>query len=59
MKKKTPTPQATPVLDTKLYTIDEWKKLYGTPGGGNGIDINGRTSGYFPTEPDFCEDTIN
>lgn len=41
----------------ELVTIDEWKKRYGTPGDGTGLDINGRILGYFATEPDFCEDT--
>ena len=36
--------------DGKTYTIDEWKRLFGEPGGG-GPDINGRFSGYFDTEP--------
>lgn len=41
--------------DIVLIPIDEWKELYGTPGNGTGLDINGRINGYFPTEPDFCE----
>ena len=42
--------------DIVLIPIDEWKELYGTPGNGTGVDINGRINGYFPTEPDYCED---
>ena len=40
----------------QLISIDEWKRLYGTPGDGTGLDVNGRVLGYFTTEPDFCED---
>ena len=36
--------------DGKLYTIEEWKRLFGEPGGG-GPDVNGRYSGCFDTEP--------
>jgi hypothetical protein len=36
--------------DGKTYTIDEWKRLFGEPGGG-GPDVNGRYSGCFDTEP--------
>lgn len=36
--------------DGKTYTIEEWKRLFGEPGG-RGPDINGRFSGFFDTEP--------
>jgi hypothetical protein len=42
--------------DIVLIPIAEWKKRHGTPGNGTGLDINGRINGYFPTEPDYCED---
>jgi hypothetical protein len=42
--------------DIVLIPIEEWKELYGTPGNGTGVDINGRINGFFPTEPEFCED---
>ena len=42
----------------QLITITEWKRLYGTPGDGGKPDINGRINGYFPTEPDYCEDEV-
>lgn len=42
--------------DIVYMPISEWKELYGTPGNGTGVDQNGRINGYFPTEPDFCED---
>lgn len=38
--------------DGKTYPIDEWKRLFGEPGGA-GADVNGRYSGYFDTEPCF------
>jgi len=42
--------------DIVYLTIEEWKEHYGSPGNGTGVDINGRINGYFPTEPDYCED---
>ena len=36
--------------------IDEWIRRYGRPGNGGAPDANGRYSGYFATEPCFCED---
>lgn len=36
--------------DGKTYSIHEWKRLFGEPGGA-GPDINGRFSGFFDTEP--------
>lgn len=40
--------------DNVKVSIDEWKRLYGEPG--PLTDVNGRIWGYFPTEPEFCED---
>ena len=40
----------------EYVTIDEWKKRYGVPGSGGLPDQNGRYSGFFATEPCFCED---
>ena len=42
--------------DLVLIPITEWKARYGQPGNGQATDINGRINGYFPTEPDYCED---
>jgi plasmid maintenance system antidote protein VapI len=46
-KRETYTP---PIYNGPRYTIDEWVKRFGRPGGG-GPDINGRYSGFFDTEP--------
>lgn len=47
------------VTGAEVYSITEWKLLFGEPGGG-GTTPNGRITGctrsYFPTEPDYCED---
>ena len=37
--------------DGKLYTIEEWRRLFGAPGSSQGV--SGRVEGYFPTEPCF------
>lgn len=37
--------------DGKLYTIDEWKRLFGAPGSSQGV--SGRVEGFFPSEPCF------
>ncbi len=37
--------------DGKLYTIEEWRSLFGAPGSSQGV--SGRVEGYFPTEPCF------
>jgi plasmid maintenance system antidote protein VapI len=37
--------------DGKLYTIEEWRALFGEPGSSQGA--NGRAEGYFQTEPCF------
>jgi hypothetical protein len=42
--------------DIVYLTIEEWKQQYGLPGSGGAPDQNGRINGYFPTEPDYCED---
>lgn len=46
--------------DGETYTIEEWKRLFGEPGGGVTHDRHGRVFGigaaYFATEPDFCEE---
>jgi hypothetical protein len=42
--------------DLVYLTIEEWIKEYGPPGSGGAPDANGRHSGYFATEPCFCED---
>ena len=42
--------------DIVFIPIAEWKQLHGEPGNGQATDINGRINGYFPTEPDYCED---
>ena len=42
------------------YSIEEWKRLFGEPGGGVTHDRHGRVFGiggaYFATEPCFCEE---
>lgn len=43
--------------DDEKYEITEWIRLFGPPGR-KVVDANGRIYGYFPTEPDYCEDTI-
>ena len=40
--------------DGKLYTIEEWRALFGEPGSSQGA--NGRVEGYFQTEPCFIGD---
>lgn len=40
--------------DGKVYSIDEWKRLFGEPG--TLWDANGRIWGVFPSEPCFCEE---
>lgn len=42
--------------DIVYYPIAEWKDKFGEPG--SGADINGRINGFLPTEPCFCEPTI-
>ena len=42
---------ADPDWDGKLYTIEEWRRLFGEPGSSQGA--SGRVEGYFPTEPCF------
>jgi len=42
---------ADPDWDGKLYTIEEWKRLFGSPGSSQGV--SGRVEGFFPTEPCF------
>ena len=37
--------------DGRLYTIEEWRSLFGAPGSSQGV--SGRVEGYFPTEPCF------
>ena len=37
--------------DGELYTIDEWKRLFGVPGSSQGQ--HGRVEGYYPSEPCF------
>ena len=37
--------------DGELYTIEEWRRLFGQPGSSQGVD--GRVEGYFQTEPCF------
>lgn len=37
--------------DGRLYTIEEWRSLFGAPGSSQGA--NGRVEGFFPTEPCF------
>jgi plasmid maintenance system antidote protein VapI len=37
--------------DGVLYTIDEWRSLFGEPGSSQGA--SGRVEGFFPTEPCF------
>ena len=41
--------------EVEYYSIDEWKKKFGTPGNAGKPDQNGRIAGWFPTEPEFCE----
>jgi len=42
---------ADPDWDGKLYTIEEWRSLFGAPGSSQGA--SGRVEGFFPTEPCF------
>ena len=42
---------ADPDWDGKLYTIEEWRRLFGAPGSSQGA--SGRVEGFFPTEPCF------
>jgi len=42
---------ADPDWDGKLYTIEEWRSLFGAPGSSQGV--SGRVEGYYPTEPCF------
>ena len=42
---------ADPDWDGKLYTIKEWRRLFGAPGSSQGV--SGRVEGFFPTEPCF------
>ena len=37
--------------DGKLYTIEEWRSLFGSPGSSQ--DASGRVEGFFTTEPCF------
>jgi len=37
--------------DGRLYTIKEWRRLFGEPGSSQGV--SGRVEGFFPTEPCF------
>jgi hypothetical protein len=37
--------------DGELYTIEEWRRLFGAPGSSQGA--NGRVEGFFQTEPCF------
>lgn len=37
--------------DGELYTIEEWRSLFGAPGSSQGV--SGRVEGFFPTEPCF------
>ena len=37
--------------DGRLYTIEEWRRLFGAPGSSQGV--SGRVEGFFPTEPCF------
>ena len=37
--------------DGVLYPIEEWKRLFGSPGSSQGA--SGRVEGFFPTEPCF------
>ena len=40
--------------DEQLYSIEDWKRLFGEPG--LAWDVNGRMWGAFPSEPCFCGD---
>ena len=42
---------ADPDWDGKLYTIEEWRRLFGAPGSSQGV--SGRVEGFFPSEPCF------
>ena len=42
---------ADPDWDGELYTIEEWRRLFGEPGSSQGV--SGRVEGFFPTEPCF------
>jgi plasmid maintenance system antidote protein VapI len=42
---------ADPDWDGQLYTIEEWRRLFGEPGSSQGV--SGRVEGFFPTEPCF------
>jgi len=42
---------ADPDWDGTLYTIEEWRRLFGAPGSSQGV--SGRVEGFFPTEPCF------
>ena len=42
---------ADPDWDGELYTIEEWRRLFGAPGSSQGV--SGRVEGFFPTEPCF------
>jgi plasmid maintenance system antidote protein VapI len=42
---------ADPDWDGQLYTIEEWRRLFGAPGSSQGA--SGRVEGFFPTEPCF------
>jgi hypothetical protein len=42
---------ADPDWDGQLYTIEEWRRLFGAPGSSQGV--SGRVEGFFPTEPCF------
>ena len=37
--------------DGELYTVEEWKRLFGVPGSSQGR--HGRVEGYYPSEPCF------
>ena len=42
---------ADPDWDGQLYTIEEWRRLFGEPGSSQGV--SGRVEGFFPSEPCF------
>ena len=42
---------ADPDWDGNLYTIEEWRRLFGEPGSSQGA--SGRVEGFFPSEPCF------
>ena len=42
---------ADPDWDGTLYTIEEWRRLFGEPGSSQGA--SGRVEGFFPSEPCF------